>query len=70
VNVLLNKGIPFNLFGGFGLAVNIDTFVNRQVRKMLTSFAFSKPTGKYIFSYTLNKVFNGWIKNDAGRKKP
>jgi len=32
VNVLLNKGILFNLFGGFGLAHFIDTFVNRQVK--------------------------------------
>jgi len=24
-------------------------------KKMLTSFAFSKPTGKYILSYTLKK---------------
>jgi hypothetical protein len=32
VIVLLNKGIPFNLFGGFGLALFIDTFVNRKVK--------------------------------------
>ncbi len=28
------------------------------IKKMLTSFAFSKPTGKYILSYTLKKSQN------------
>jgi len=28
---------------------------NRNINKMLTSFAFSKPAGKYILSYTLKK---------------
>jgi hypothetical protein len=29
-----------------------------KVKKMLTSFAFSKPAGKYILSYTLKNILN------------
>ena len=29
-----------------------------RLKKMLTSFTFSKPAGKYILSYTLKKIIN------------
>ena len=29
-----------------------------KVKKMFTSFAFSKPAGKYILSYTLKNILN------------